>query len=308
MKAVIHRVKELQKEFKGERKLKIALVGSSGYIAGYIEKKLCKDINVEKIIKIDQTSDADLYLDLAEPEFFKFDILNDIDLVIFTAAISAPDKCAKEFDFCWKINVTGTEYFISNALKKGCRVLFFSSDAVFGDIPGAVYDESSETRAKTPYGRMKKNVEDAFRENENFKAIRLSYVVSANDRFVSYCLTCIRKREVAEVFHPFYRNCIVVSDVVDVVVWLAYHWNELYSSVLNIAGIELISRVRIVDELNRLCGNVLRYAVLEPEKEFFTNRPKITQMKSLYLYKHSILKEETFIEKLKRELAGVCFE
>lgn len=276
--------------------MKTAIVGSSGYIAGYLLKRF------ENVLKIDQTHEADALLNLAEAEKFDYSALDSVNYVIFTAAISGPDMCADEFEKCWNINVTGTEHFIKNAIARGCKVLFFSSDAVFGDIPGEIYTELSETNAQTPYGRMKKAVEDCFKGNPNFKAIRLSYVASKNDRFVSYCLKCMDTGETADIFHPFYRNCITVSDVVNTVDWLINHWEDYEPQVLNVAGNELVSRVRIADELNRLYDNKLKYVITSPGEDFYKNRPKITQMKSLYLDKYGILKDESFTEKLKKEL------
>lgn len=276
--------------------MNIAIVGSSGYIAGYLLKRF------NNVLRIDQTPEADAHLNLAEAEKFDYSALNGIDYVIFTAAISSPDMCADEFEKCWKINVTGTEYFIKEAISRGCKIVFFSSDAVFGDIPREIYTELSKTQAQTPYGRMKKAVEDRFKDEPKFKAIRLSYVVSKNDRFVSYCRKCIGTGETADIFHPFYRNCITVSDVVNTVEWLISHWDRFEPHVLNVAGSELVSRVRIADELNRLYDNILKYVVTSPSEDFYKNRPKITQMKSLYLNKYGILKDESFTEKLKREL------
>lgn len=276
--------------------MNIAIVGSSGYIAGNLLKRM------DNVLKIDQTPEADTHLNLTEAETFEYPVLNGIDYVIFTAAISGPDMCADEFEKCWKINVTGTEYFINEAISQGCRVVFFSSDAVFGDIPGEIYTELSKTQAQTSYGKMKKAVEDRFRDEPDFKAIRLSYVVSKNDRFVSYCRECIDTGETADIFHPFYRNCITVSDVVNTVEWLISHWDCFEPHVLNVAGSELVSRVRIADELNRLYDNKLKYAITSPGEDFYKNRPEITQMKSLYLNKYGILKDESFTEKLKREL------
>ncbi len=276
--------------------MKTAIVGSSGYIAGYLLKRF------ENVLKIDQTSEADALLNLAEAEKFDYSALDSVNYVIFTAAISGPDMCADEFEKCWNINVTGTEHFIKNAIARGCKVLFFSSDAVFGDIPGEIYTELSETNAQTPYGRMKKAVEDCFKGNPNFKAIRLSYVVSKNDRFVSYCLKCMDTGETADIFHPFYRNCITVSDVVNTVDWLINHWEDYEPQVLNVAGNELVSRVRIADELNRLYDNKLKYVITSPGEDFYKNRPRITQMKSLYLDQYGILKDGSFTEKFKKEL------
>ena len=246
--------------------------------------------------------------DLENPKEFDYEILKDIDYVVFTAAISGPDKCAAEFDMCWNVNVTGTIYFIKKAIGYGCKVLFFSSDAVFGDMPGTIYDEESETHAYTPYGRMKKAVEDEFKENVLFKAIRLSYVMSAEDRFTAYCLNCIKTGDTAEIFHPFYRNCISAKDVVDTVMWFAFHFNEYGPYVLNVAGKELVSRVRIADEINRLLSGKLLYKIVIPDEKFFGNRPQITQMKSIYMQKYGILEDTSFTEKLQNELKEIINE
>jgi len=288
--------------------MKIAIVGSAGYIAGFLIDRFEADPGVESILKIDRTDDADVWLDLAEAERFDYSVLEGIDYVVLTAAISSPDKCAAEYALCWQINVTGTACFIREALRRGCRVLFFSSDAVFGDIPGMIYDENSPTQPNTPYGRMKKAIEDEFRTEPRFKAIRLSYVASYRDRFVSYCRSCIESGETADVFHPFYRNVIIVDDVVDVVVWFAKHWEEYPHFVLDVAGAELVSRVRIADELNRICGGALRYGISHPGAAFYANRPAITQMRSLFLEQYRILPSESFTEKIQRTMEVVTHE
>ena len=285
--------------------MKTALVGSSGYIAQYILERFSEEPEIKSILKIDRTESADAYLDLLEAEKVDYAVLDDIDYVVFTAAISGPDQCAKEFDTCWEINVTGTSYFIREAIRRNCRILFFSSDAVFGDIPGKIYDEESETNAYTPYGKMKKAVEDEFKDNPLFKAIRLSYVASAKDKFYTYLLNCIRKNELADIFHPFYRNTTVVSDVVDIVTYFALHWDEYDHTFLNVAGKELVSRVRMADELNRFLGNKLKYTISMPGEEFFANRPRITQMKSLYMNKYGIVEDNTFTEKIAKELKEI---
>ena len=288
--------------------MNVAVTGSGGYIAEYLLRRFEKEKCIDSVLKLGRTEQADEYLDLKEAERFRYDSLNKIDFIIFTAAVSGPDRCAAEFDECWSVNVKGTIFFIEEALKRGCRVLFFSSDAVFGDIPGKVYTELSETNAAAPYGRMKKAVEDRFMDEPLFKTVRLSYVVSRNDRFVSYCLDCISKEETAEVFHPFYRNCITISDVSDIVMWLIKHWEEYQEPALNAAGRELVSRVRIADELNRHLGGRLKYTVSYPGDEFYQNRPGIIQMESLYIGKYHILEETSFTEKIKKELEVIGYE
>lgn len=285
--------------------MKIAIVGSSGYIAKHLMKAFTTQLGDCEIVKIDMTDDVDLKLQLTAPADFDYDKLMGIDYVVFTAAISGPDMCANEFEKCWDINVTGTSYFIREAIKRDVKVLFFSSDAAFGNIPGYIYDEESETQAYTAYGKMKKAIEDEFKTSPFFKCIRLSYVVSENDKFISYCLSCIRKNEIADIFHPFYRNCITVSDVIKAIMWLMNNWYAFDSFVLDVTGTELVSRVRMADEINRYFGNKLNYVVSKPDESFFKNRPQVTQMKSKYLYSLNIIENKTFTEKFQNELKKI---
>ena len=281
--------------------MNIAIAGSSGYIAGFLVDSFKNKPEINRILKIGRTK-SDIILDLAEPARFDYSSLDNIDYVIFTAAISGPDQCAEKFDLCWHVNVDGTAFFISEAVKRRCKILFFSSDAVFGNIPGKIYTEESETVPLTPYGRMKQAVENKFINSEYFKSMRLSYVVSSEDRFVSYCLSCIQSGKTAEIYHPFYRNCISVHDVVNVVTWFIKNWDNYRFPVINVAGKELVSRVRIADEINRLYNGRLKYNISYTGKKFYVNRPEITQMKSLYIKKYQIIEDNTFTEKIKKEL------
>ena len=133
-------------------------MGSSGYIAKHLMKAFTSQLNDCEIMKIDMTDDADMRLQLTAPAEFDYNKLQGIDYVIFTAAISGPDMCANEFDKCWDINVTGTTFFIREAIKRDVRVLFFSSDAVFGDIPVHIYDEDSVTQEYMSYTTIMKYI------------------------------------------------------------------------------------------------------------------------------------------------------
>lgn len=279
--------------------MKIALVGSSGYISSFIIESLGRD---NKILRLDRQGDVDFSIDLENASKFDYDILNDIEFVIFPAAISSPDLCEKEFDMCWRINVEGTSYFINEAIKRGCKVLFFSSDAVFGDYPDVVFDEESETMASTAYGKMKKAIEDRFKNNVNFKAIRLSYVVSMEDKFSKYVLNCSKKGETCRIYDPFVRNCITISDVLTCIEYLINNWEKYPHKFLNVAGRELVSREDIVKALKEILGLNLKYEIVYPGDDFYNCRPKIAKMKSRYLKEYNILPDESFINKVKREL------
>ena len=63
--------------------MKVALVGSSGYIAGYLIKRFVKEQKVTDIVKIDKDDSADYYLDLEKPEEFDYSNLENVDFVVF---------------------------------------------------------------------------------------------------------------------------------------------------------------------------------------------------------------------------------
>ena len=50
--------------------MNVAIVGSSGYIAGFLLKRFEQEKAIEKILKIDQNENADAYLNLLEAEKF----------------------------------------------------------------------------------------------------------------------------------------------------------------------------------------------------------------------------------------------
>lgn len=284
--------------------MRLAIAGSSGYIAEYLAERFLKIKEIGAPVKIGRRENADHFLDLARAKEFDHTVLACMDYIIFAAAVSSPDKCAEEYRESWKVNVEGTCHVIQHAIEMGCKVLFLSSDAVYGNRSGYVYSEESLTEAETPYGKMKKAVEDTFKDSPFFKALRLSYVVSAKDRFVSYCLKCLNENREAEIFHPFYRNCITLSDVGSMVTWLINNWDEFPHPFLNAAGEELVSRVRIADEINRVADGRLKFKIVYPDEKFFENRPQFTQMESIYIASYNMLERTSFTDKFQKELEG----
>lgn len=284
--------------------MKIGIIGSGGYIAEHLKSRILED-GIHKVKMLGRRESSDIYIDLLDLSEFDFSQLDGLDYLIFTAAISGPDICASKYEYARKINVTSTIAIVEEAVNRGCRVLFFSSDAVYGADSGCVFDEDSPLNGSTPYGKMKKEVENYFTNEDLFKAIRLSYVVSESDKFVAYCLKCRKEKVDAEIFHPFYRSCVTLSDVLDTVIWLIDNWGEFNPKAINVTGSELVSRVRIVDEINRMTDNRINYVINTPIETFYNNRPAITQMTSKYLWKYGIVDRESFTNKLRKQMEEI---
>ena len=253
------------------------IIGKNGFIA----KKL---LERNEYTVTSSNDSKELYLDLKNAENFNYSFIDEKSNIILLAAISSPDECNNNYDESYKINVTGTKYFINEAIKRGAKVLFFSSDVVYGNTIKAV-DENSLTNPFGNYAKMKDEVEKAFEGEKNFKVFRLSYVLSKEDKYLSYLKSCVDKNEAAEVFHPFSRKVVFIDDVLGAIESILVKWDKFENQKFNICGDEDISRKDIADFYNEEVDNKLKYTIIEPNEKFWEARPKDINITSIYLEK-----------------------
>lgn len=220
-----------------------------------------------------------LPLRLDAPADFDYGKIRSGDVVMLTAAISAPDICAREHDRAWAVNVTGTSSFIQNVIDCGARVVFFSSDTVYGERED-MFDETAAFNPAGEYAVMKREVEQRFSGNTSFKTIRLSYVFSSEDKFSCYLAGCAERNEEADLFHPFFRAIVHRDDVVDGALALANHWDEVPEQAINFGGPQVLSRIDFAESLRDAHFHNLRFKVTQPGDDFFKNRPRVIAMTS----------------------------
>ena len=260
--------------------MSMIVVGASGYIGKRIMARLAGDPQVWA------TSTAPrpgaVVLNLGRPEDFDYSLIRENDLVVLAAAISSPDVCANQREFAYSVNVTGTGRFIERCLERRARVLFFSSDTVYGAAEQRI-DESAPMNPAGDYARMKAEVERSFLGHARFKSFRLSYVFSREDKYTGYLAECARTGRKAEVFHPFNRRVVHREDVVEAVIRMRERWPGIESPVVNLGGPELLSRRDLAALLKETALPDLEYAVIEPAEDFFLNRPKTINMDSAFL-------------------------
>jgi nucleoside-diphosphate-sugar epimerase len=118
-----------------------------------------------------------LPLRLEYADQFDYRLISAGDIILLTAAISEPDVYAREPDRARAVNVLGTSTFIERAIVRGARVVFFSTDVVYGEAPIEI-DESASCNPVGAYAASKVEVEARFFGNPAFKSLRLSYVFS----------------------------------------------------------------------------------------------------------------------------------
>ena len=205
--------------------------------------------------------------------------LREGDTIIFTAAISEPSVVSAQFAKATRVNVENTGTFIEGALNLGCKVLFFSSDTVYGDVETGL-DESHPVNPKGAYGEMKSIVEKRFQGNLNFKSLRCSLNFYKDDRFTRYLRECAEKNIEAEIFDPLTRAVIHRDDTVDACLFLAEDWTRGEGQYINCGGPRVFSRQQLTEVIRQNALPNLRYRVIRPPSKFYTDRPAFIEMKS----------------------------
>lgn len=260
--------------------MKILLVGATGYIGKAFLSR------VKDTMTVCGTSSSGgagfKRLNLGTPNLFDYTTIDVGDVVLLAAAISAPDICAREHDYAWTVNVNGASAFIERVIARGGRIIFFSSDTVYGEKE-ETFDEQMTCKPAGEYAVMKHEVEKRFIDNPLFKAIRLSYVFSCEDKFTKYLSRCVEHGEEAELFHPFFRAIVYRSDVIDGALALADRWNDFPQQIFNFGGPEILSRVEFTECIQKYALPNLKFRVTEPGDEFFKNRPRTIAMQSSIL-------------------------
>jgi len=218
----------------------IAIVGHHGFLA---QRLLSSNKFSGTITTTSRKSNApgSLYLDLGDPLAFDYRTLESVSTVILLAAISAPEECNSNYDHAYLVNVIGTSEFIKSCIALGVRVIFASSDVVYGECSNEV-DEGDDLNPVGPYAKMKAEVENRFSYSRLFRAIRFSYIFARNDKFTRFVLDCIEEKRVCEIFEPFSRSVVYVDDVVDGIAALCCNWGAVPSNVINFSGTATLAR------------------------------------------------------------------
>lgn len=256
---------------------KYFVVGGRGYVGAKLFSSIPHDVIGLRTASSDMAGFLRLRLEV--PQDFSDLPIADGDVVFLTAAISAPDICAKEYERAWSANVTGASALISNVIDRGARVVFFSSDTVYGEREDE-FDENAVCNPAGEYAGMKREIEQRFAGNPSFKAIRLSYVFSREDKFSYYLAGCVKRNELADLFHPFCRAVVHREDVVEGALALASCWDDVPEKVINFGGPQVLSRIEFAECLQEAHLHELRFKVTEPGPDFFKNRPRVIAMKS----------------------------
>lgn len=77
--------------------------------------------------------------------------------ILYAAGIADPDACERDPDLSKRVNLDGLGHVLRHARAQGSRVLYYSTDYVFGSA--GEYDEHARTSPLQTYGRHKRQAE-----------------------------------------------------------------------------------------------------------------------------------------------------
>ncbi len=258
---------------------KLIIAGADGYIGQRLQRNV--HLNGRLLLLSPFQSVNYIPFDLLNTSDFNFDLINETDTIIFLAGISSPDLCSSKFQMAFDINVTGTIQFINACLRKRARVLFFSSDTIYGNSQNENNEDVFPSEPAGEYGYMKLLVEKYYREEPGFKSFRLSYVFSWNDRFTSYLRSCHEQKKTAEVFDPFIRKAVYIEDLITCIVNIFNNWENFNNRYFNICGPQYLSRTEMAELFKRNIGD-LDVQIITPDENFFKSRPQKIIISSKY--------------------------
>lgn len=248
----------------------VFIFGSSGFIGRSLLQSLKLNFNVVGVGR----SDHQIYFDLEKsiPEELA-NIVKRGDTWVFLAGVTSPVACEMDVEHAFNINVVKTKRLIDWLVDRGVKVIFVSSDTVFGkksDIAGD--DDTLAPQGR--YGSYKAAVETHLRCNSLVKIIRLSYVLGGDDKFFTLARQASENNTTLEVYAGFERCVVLLQDVLVGIRNLIVNWEYYEFQTSNFCGPDLVDREELAHIFKLKFFPNLKIEVVEAPENFWIGRVK----------------------------------
>jgi len=253
----------------------IIIFGASGYVGNYIRRYL----DIKKCTFVSRNNKKDLNIDINEYGQFKDLLINSQTTLILLSAISSPDICFKNYQEAYLTNVVSTSRLIDFILERNGRVIFLSSDVVYGN-KDIIFNEESLCNPLGKYAEMKRIIELKYINEKNVKIIRPSYIFSLEDKFSKYIINSANKGKTVSIYHPLFRNIIFIGDLLEGIIKLVDNWDKIHFKIVNFGGDKLLSRKDIANFYKKYLHNNLKIEITNPPLKFYEARPKSININS----------------------------
>ncbi len=235
--------------------MKHAIIGASGQVGGYLYRTLThlgEEVKGTYYRHPDPSlSELDIIREADVRKFF--DVLRP-DVVWIPAAMANVDQCQNEPGESYRYNVLGPRFVAESAVKRGGRVVFFSTDYVFDGLNGP-YTEEARVRPIQVYGEHKAEIEGfLLREIPHTLIIRPAWIYSRDENprnFVYRVLEQLRAGKPIKAVTD-QVNTPTPSEGLVKIAWQAVQ--DGFEGVLHIAGPERLTRYELTRRIARAFG------------------------------------------------------
>lgn len=175
--------------------MKVLVTGFNGQLGFDVVKELESRNIVCKGVDLDDFDITDKEQTLAYLRVYKPDV------VVHCAAYTAVDKAEDDEQTCRRVNVDGSENIAIACRELGAKMLYVSTDYVYGGLGVDAFEITDETDPKSVYGRTKLEGEKAVIRNvDKYFIVRTSWVFGINgNNFVKTMLRLGAERDALSV-------------------------------------------------------------------------------------------------------------
>jgi len=172
----------------------LILIGSRGYLGSLLSKELSKTYN----IIYQETGDWSPKKNYGSETS-----------VLYLRNISSPNYVTKHPISSININYFKSKKLISKLLEE-YKVIFFSSDTVYGETNGTIATEESHCKPLGLYGVLKHAIEKHFFNHPNFYSLRLSQIYGEGTKLNQI----MNNEKLPKISIPIFRNFINVKEYI----------------------------------------------------------------------------------------------
>lgn len=234
------------------------IIGASGYVGSAIFDACAeRGGNVIGTYKSDSGGRPLVRFDLASDDIrplVESEKGDEDRLAVICAAVSKISDCRSDGERAGAVNVTGTKRTIEALSEMGWRVIFLSSDNVFGGERGDRSDDAPQDPVNE-YGRMKAEIERSMtKEHPDSCVFRLSKVVGDTARPRDMLREWKTQALAGETIRCIRGNIFNPVDVGDVVTCVELARRHKLSGIFNICGDRKASRAELCREFLSITG------------------------------------------------------
>ena len=204
------------------RKRKLLVTGASGLLGNKIVDLAKNDYVVVPLYKTKPLHSNSLKLDITDTT----DVLNLFQKlkpneVIHTASETNVDRCEKEKEHAWKINVEGTRNISLSCSKVNAKLVYISTDYVFDGEKGN-YKEENKPNPINYYGVTKLEGEnEVIRHCQNYAILRTSVLYGWHPwkiNFATWTINQLEQNKEITVVEDHYNTPTLANNLAEMVI------------------------------------------------------------------------------------------